>query len=412
MPGQHAPFAPSAAHRWMRCPGSHNAEAACVDVESKYAREGTLGHAVAAACLTQERDPGDYIDMALVDGVWIKTDDDDEERVTEAMADHVRSYVGTVRALAEGNTLLVEQRLQVIPGVVYGTGDVVILRRDGEALVDDLKLGIGVKVDAVDNEQLMTYAVGVMETYDGLVYDVHSVRGIIHQPRNGGVSEDVWTREQLAAFKERIKAAVAAARDPNAPRIPGNKQCKFCKAAGSCPELREHVFRTAILDLSPVTPASMLGVAMSRVPMIEAWAKAVRAEVERRLLAAEPVPGWKLVVGRAPPRQFAGDEATTVDGLKKAGLKKDDIYTKPELRSVAQIEEVVRGKAKGKKRGTFAKLWEPIAALVAVRGEGKPSVAPESDERPAIIRRPPLEGLSVVNQATEQSNSDTATAAS
>src|SRR5579871_1921248 len=98
MPGQHAPFAPSAAHRWLRCPGSYNAEAECPDNETSFAREGTLAHAVAAECLTKGGDASDYVDMIYVNGVWQKAEaESDEPKVTEGMADYVGQYVDKVR---------------------------------------------------------------------------------------------------------------------------------------------------------------------------------------------------------------------------------------------------------------------------------------------------------------------------
>ena len=48
MPNEHATLSPSAAERWLVCPASIRMEATVPpEVESEYAREGTIAHALA-----------------------------------------------------------------------------------------------------------------------------------------------------------------------------------------------------------------------------------------------------------------------------------------------------------------------------------------------------------------------------
>lgn len=74
-------FSPSAAHRWLHCPGSAILNAGAEDVSSAAAEEGTLAHEIAATALT--------------DGI---VEHDDVE-----MVDYVRVYVDHVNRLVGGD---------------------------------------------------------------------------------------------------------------------------------------------------------------------------------------------------------------------------------------------------------------------------------------------------------------------
>ena len=62
---------------------------------------------------------------------------------------------------------------------------------DGTTLlsIEDLKYGRGVEVYAAENEQLMTYAAGVVEDYEMAGYEVARVIVAIHQVRKNHMSE-------------------------------------------------------------------------------------------------------------------------------------------------------------------------------------------------------------------------------
>jgi hypothetical protein len=386
MSGQHAPFAPSSAHRYLVCPGSHRAEAQVPDSETDDAALGTLAHELAAYCLRYRHRPQDYLGLApavlAVERIWRKPEGD-ELTVDAEMVEHVTAYVQTIESLAEGHTLLIEQKLDILPPDVWGTADAVILRDDGEAIIIDLKYGRGVRVVALNNAQLKCYALGVMREYDGLLGDIRQVRGMIYQPRNGGASEDVWTREQLAEFSATLANGIAACRAGDAPRIPDDHACTFCRYFGQCPEARERVYQLAAAGFSDVSEAGELGTAMGRVEYVEKWCKAVRAEVERRLINGQAVPGWKLVQGRARAREWLNEEAAEA-ALKGMRLKFDQMYT-ANLKSPTQIEAQLKK--------DHPRQWAKVQPLIAPRIAGAPSVAPESDPRPALQKSAPADGF-------------------
>jgi hypothetical protein len=112
--------------------------------------------------------------------------------------------------------------------------------------------------------------------------------------------------------------------------------------------------------------------AMSNVRLVEDWCSAVKAEVERRLLAGKTVEGFKLVEGRRGPRKWADDvEAEKV--FKSFRLRQDEMYDM-KLISPTTAEKLLKGNPK---------RWGKVEDLIT-QSDGKPSVAPVSDKRPAL----------------------------
>lgn len=362
---EHAKLSPSGAHRWMRCPASLLLEQQFPDKGSVYADEGTKAHDLAARILEGQ----------TVFGA--------DENIPEEMFEHVMDYVKLVGEYATDGTLLVEQRVQFSEFIgvpdSFGTSDAVILHPNTLTIID-LKYGMGVKVDAIENEQLMLYALGCLYEF-GWFGEFQEVRMVIHMPRLNHVSEYVIPTTQLLEFAEKAREAAAVALTDNAPFNPGEKQCRFCKAKASCEALKQEVAITVSAasaedfdNITPVVPEEpdVLALVMSKVDMIEKWCKAVRAEVERRLVAGEPVPGYMLVEGRLGPRKWS-DEDAVVEACKRAGLEEENIFERS-LISPTKAEKLLK-KDKA--------LWSELQTLTT-RSPGTPSVAPATDKRPAI----------------------------
>lgn len=225
------------------------------------------------------------------------------------------------------------------------------------------------------NPQLNIYGAAALETFS-LAADFKRVRTVIIQPRLDHISERVQTVEEIAAFVSEVKAAVTAAEQPDAPLVPSTKACKFCRAKATCKALRDEAI-SAFEDVTEPTtaPDDDLATAMSKVDLIEGWIKGIRAEVERRLLSGAPVPGYKLVQGKRGHRKWSSaSEAESV--LKAMRVPHDRMYTYA-LASPTTVEKLYKEGVVGPRQ------WPKLQALIT-QPEGAPSVAPESDKRPAL----------------------------
>jgi hypothetical protein len=119
-----------------------------------------------------------------------------------------------------------------------------------------------------------------------------------------------------------------------------------------------------------------LAICMDAVDLVEGWCKAVRAETERRMLAGTPVPGYKLVTGKQGNRTWVDPEAAA-KALKAMRLRDDVMYDWTLISPTTAEKLAAEGKI-GKKQ------WEKLQEIIC-RSNGKPSVAPAADKRPALV---------------------------
>ena len=328
-------------------------------------------HTVSSHCLSRGTDAAGYVGV---------TDPETGLILQAEQAQAVQTYVDTVRDICEttGGKLLVEQRLSIwhMTGEedAHGTADAVILTMD-ELIVIDAKFGRGVAVDAEENPQLMMYAAAAYVEHE-LAYDFKRVRMMIVQPRLNASPEWTIPVTELNEFMEEVQFSAELTRQPDAPLVPSAKGCQWCRAKATCPAITNRIMD----DFDTVVPETAderdLARIMANADMIEKWVKAVRAEVERRLLAGEPVPGYKLVQGKKGNRQWADPDAAE-ETLKGMRVKHDQMYDY-KLASPTSIEKLAKAGDVGPRQ------WAKIQDLIT-QSEGQPSVAPESDKRPALV---------------------------
>lgn len=134
-----------------------------------------------------------------------------------------------------------------------------------------------------------------------------------------------------------------------------------------------------------------LGLLGEAIDLVEGWAKAVRAELERRMLAGGAVPGFKLVKGREGPRKWADEpkvQSYLVDTIR---------LTTEEAFDLSLISPTTAEKRRAD--GLIGPIqWERLQALI-VRSEAGLSVAPAADKRPAVAITPVADEFDEMNAA-------------
>jgi hypothetical protein len=223
-----------------------------------------------------------------------------------------QGYANFIDALVENpRKKLIEvnldEGLQSLHPALGGTADAILV--DGNHLhVVDLKTG-RVAVDAQDNKQLLTYALGAMRQFKApstIECTMH-----IFQPR---VGHSKWTvsGNYLELHGRRLLEAAELALTSDAPTSPSPDACRYCKAKTICPSMREKVQETARSDFKPdtaITPA-MLDDAV----LVAAWADAVQSAAKAQITEGKAITGWTMRAGRKT--KFWKDEALVMEAFK------------------------------------------------------------------------------------------------
>lgn len=354
----HAVLSASSAHRWLACPPSAMAAGAYKDKPSEFADEGTLAHEVAEAVARGQMPP----DKALI---------------TQEMIDHANGYYDYIQERLKGHdAILLEQRVDFSPWVPdgFGTCDCIIIQGDTLTIID-YKYGVGVPVSAKGNPQMKLYALGALNDY-GFAYDVDKVEMHIYQPRINNISDDSLTVEELLEWGETVKPIANLAAKGKG-KYKAGPHCKFCPHAGRCRALTktctEYVQNQDIRVAVPVLAPHEIAEILQAEPLITLWLKRVREQALTSMMDGGEIPGYKVVEGKLGNRKWK-NELDVADALKSAGYDTED-YTETKLLSPAQMD-----KALGKK-----KVAELLDGLID-RAPGAPTIATETDKRPAYNR--------------------------
>ena len=315
----HSRFSPSAASRWLACPGSVRLG----EIASRFLPTGTLETA-ARGTYCHEVAAGNRHSWEVVGEV--KTIDGHEIEFTEEMARWVDLYLDYLPAGAR-------KEVAVSYGPVSGTLDADFDHDNGLLEVADLKTGF-VLVDPVRNPQMMLYALGASK-------DRHyntSIRLTIVQPPAPHPQGPVRSWETSVSvlrnwFQEVVEPAIALADSESPPLNASQDTCKYCPAKGICPAYAQFVGK-ALADVAAMDDSGDLGEKLALAKIARQKYDELADKAFTILLEGGEVKGWKLVAGRGSRNWKEGAETVI------AAQFKEQAYEPAKLKSPAQMEKV------------------------------------------------------------------------
>ena len=375
----HALLSASGASRWLTCTPSAKLEAEYGERKSSaFAAEGTLAHELAELYLRkdvlqnisdvefdaklEEIMSNDLFNDEMIDMVSIYTEYC-EMQYLSAKTDNMFADIE------------IEQRFDLTEYVPesFGTGDCSIISEPVLEIID-FKYGKGVPVYADWNRQLMLYGLGALRKYDTL-YDIETIKLTIVQPRLNNISTFTMPVKELREWAEtELRPRAQMAFNGEGELVAGD-HCKFCAVKNRCRKLYEQQLEVAKYEFKEpelLTDEEIADI-LKRAPRLVEWANSIQAYAQEQAVSNGKIwPGYKLVAGTSRRGWIGEDEATQAIFARFPELAEDQIF-ETKLKSITAIEKIV-----GKKR--FAEAMTDVI----IKPEGKPTLVPIDDKRPAL----------------------------
>lgn len=361
---KHAFLSPSCSHRWLNCTPSAMLESEFPGGSSSAAEEGTAAHAFCEHKLKKalrrrsKRPVSDY-------------DSDEMQEYTDGYVDYVLEQLEVAKQTCKDPMVLIEQKVDFSEYVPdgYGTADCIIVSDDTMQIID-FKYGLGVLVDAEQNTQLMCYSIGALNLFDSL-YDIKQVTMHIFQPRRENVQSRTIPADELKAWAENeLKPKAQMALNGEGEYHPG-EWCQFCKVAVRCRARAEEKLRLAQQEfkMPPLLTDAEIEEVLTILPDLTKWADGILAyATDAAVNHGKEWNGFKVVEGRSV-RKYKDEELV-------AQAAKDHGYTDIYRQSLITMTEMQ--KLMGKKQ------FDQILGDLIVKPQGKPTLVPVTDKRPAM----------------------------
>ena len=350
MPSEHSEISPSMLYRIMGetpCHASVRMGRGIIEPPSSDAAAlGTALHEIAEKHLLDDTDSGDPM---------------------------IQKYLDYVRGTAGWLEISVEEKFDLSHWVpeMFGTADAVIDDDELKILhVIDLKTGQH-PVKPKDNFQLMAYALGVIGPQSPAlinhIWGDYQVSLHIAQPPIDNFTKWTVPIEDIWAFGRDLKEAGKKALSPDSDFHATEQNCRWCKAAGVCPELHKKTVEVMGARFDPLPPTQLsdeqLAEILTHKKDIEFYLRAAYKHALERWVGGKPLRGFKLVEGTK--KRVWGDNA------------KDELTR--ELGAFAfQTEKLITITEATKSLGA-----EKIKTLT-VTPKGDPSLVASDDPRPAL----------------------------
>ena len=362
MANKHAVLSASSSDRWLHCPPSARLCEDYEDTYSSYAAEGTAAHSLCEFRLKEHL--GLPCENPTENLSWYNKEMED---CAGEYANFVYELVEEMKHTCNNPIVLIEQRVDFSRWVEegFGTADCIVIA-DNTMHIVDYKHGQGVEVSAVNNPQMMLYALGASELFDCL-YDISVVRMSIFQPRKNNISTFELTKDALYQWAETELISKATLAFEGKGEFCSGEWCRFCKAKAECREraranmdLAKYEFRSPHL-LTDKEVSEIL----AKVDLFTAWINDIKDYALKEAVAGKDWPDWKLVEGRSTRKYIDEDVVAAI--VEKAGFNP---YEK-KLLGISAMQKLL-----GKTR--FEELLNPYIE----KPQGKPTLVPFSDHRP------------------------------
>lgn len=361
---RHAILSASSADRWLHCPPSVRLCENCEDNYSDYAAEGTDAHELCEFKLRQvlgmkAEDPSKNL-------AWFTDEMDD---CSTDYADFVLEQVKSVKQFCSDPIVLIEQHVDFSRWVEFGfgTADCIIIA-DGTLHIIDMKFGRGVLIQADENPQLMCYALGALEFFDG-IYDIDTVSMTIYQPRRDNISTYKIPKEQLYYWADEVLRPAAELAYAGDGDFLSGEWCGFCKVKNTCRARAEANLELAKFEfkLPPLLEDDEIEEILSQLDGLITWATDIKEYALQQAIHGKEWIGWKLVESRSN-RKYT-DESAVAKIIEHEGF---DPY-EHKILGITAMQKLL-----GKSR--FGDL---LNAYIE-KPQGKPTLVPESDKRPVL----------------------------
>ena len=363
--GNHALLSASSSHRWLNCPPSARLCEGYDDKGSNFAAEGSDAHSLCEFKLRkalgmEAKDPTE--DLSWYDA--------EMEEAADGYAAFVMELVAEAKKTCSDPVVLIEQCLDYSKYVQagFGTGDCVLIA-DGTLHIVDFKYGRGVLVEAEDNPQMKLYALGALGIFDCL-YDIDTISMTIYQPRRANVSTFTLSRQELLDWAETVLVPTAELAYAGDGEYHCGEWCQFCKAKADCRERARANMELARYEFRqpPLLTDEEVEEILGKLDSLMDWASDIKDYALQAAISGKHWSGYKLVEGRANRRYT--DENAVVAAVKAAGY---DPYDEPKLLGVTAMTTLL-----GRKQ------FNDILGGLITKPQGKPTLVPESDKRPAM----------------------------
>lgn len=375
----HAMLSASGANRWLNCTPSAKLELEHGENKtSAYAEEGTLAHELAelyirkdVLCDITDEDFESALERIMDNDLF----SDEMLDVVPVYTDYCSDQFIEAQTANDLSIIEIEQKLDLSDYVPesFGTADCVIINDDLMEVID-LKYGKGVPVYAEWNKQLMLYGLGALRKYD-IMYDIKEVRLSIVQPRINNISSwQISVNELQKWAEEELKPKAQLAYKGEGELCAGD-WCKFCSVRNRCRKLYEQQVEIAKYEFAepPLLTDEEIADIIKRTPRLVEWANSVMDYAQDLAIRNKKQwPGFKLVEGISRRKWADEEKASNALFARFPELTEDEIFN-TKLKSITDIEKLV-----GKKQ------FNAVLSDLVVKPEGKPTLVPLEDKRPAI----------------------------